>query len=181
MKRKSVVSVAERGWAKTVFKFADGTTLTLTPKDLKREVMEAAAVHGLVQKVVDAAAMSRDPDTGQPATVAEKLAACREVFERLVAGGPWNVRASGPRGVLFLALCEFFAGKKTPDEVRAWLATKKPADREALKRNPKIKPIVARLESEAVSDEAIAASDEMLDELEESGDEGEEEGEETPE
>lgn len=161
-KRQSVITVASRGMAGCVFKFANGKILTITPAELGQAVRDAATVHGIVQKVVDAAALSRDTETGKPATVDEKFAACAAIVKRLTEGGPWNDRTAGPRGILFRALCEVYAGKKTPEQIAAFLAEKSAGDKAALARNPKVKPVYDRLMAEA----AAGDGEEQLAELE---------------
>jgi len=69
-----------------------------------------AALHGLKQKLGDAMAIERDPDTGRSATPAQKHAAMMRVHESLLAG-EWNRRAegdgTGTDGLLVRALVEF--------------------------------------------------------------------------
>ena len=48
-------------------------TLTMQLRDLSDAMVEQAALHGLKQKIVDAAALSRNPDTGRSATAAKVI------------------------------------------------------------------------------------------------------------
>ena len=52
--------------------FADQTTSTLSTRDLSPEILSQALMHGLKQKLVDAAAIARNVDTGASATTADK-------------------------------------------------------------------------------------------------------------
>lgn len=64
-------------------------------------------LHGFIQKVVDRAAIGRDPETGASATPEEKFAAMKECAERLMAGGPWNAVPTGTGstgGLLYRAM-----------------------------------------------------------------------------
>src|SRR5258708_5568542 len=65
---------------------------------LNPEINEQAAIHGLVQKVSDRAAIGRDPETGASASPVEKFAAMKECADRLMAGGPWNAVPTGGTG-----------------------------------------------------------------------------------
>src|SRR6267154_557863 len=61
-------------------------------------LIQRAAIHGVIQKVSDRAAIGRDPETGASATPEEKFAAMKECAERLMWGGPWNAVATGGTG-----------------------------------------------------------------------------------
>jgi hypothetical protein len=55
-----------------------------------------AMLHGFKQRVCDAGAMSRNPDTGESATPEEKFAAMFRLVEHYASGtDEWNLRASG--------------------------------------------------------------------------------------
>lgn len=85
----------------------DGCTLTfrvLNAGEFTFDVLSAhanmqhrAAVHGFIQRISDAAAKSRNPENGAPATPAEKLAAMQRVAEHYASGvDQWAlVRAAG--------------------------------------------------------------------------------------
>lgn len=103
----------------------DGRTITFTVLgegsfvfDLERVhplMIDRAALHGFVQRIADGAAMSRNPDTGQPATPADKMARMRRIAEHYMAGGvEWALRATGERkaggdaGLVVTAMCRAF-------------------------------------------------------------------------
>lgn len=70
--------------------------LTLDLAALSDGVKARAMIHGLVQRVGDRAAISRDPETGRPATPADKRARMAGLVEHLMAGGDWEMgRAKG--------------------------------------------------------------------------------------
>ncbi len=85
----------------------DGCTLTfkvLGAGEFTFDVLSAhanmqhrAAVHGFVQRISDAAAKSRDTETGKPASPADKLGTMQRVAEHYASGiDQWAlVRASG--------------------------------------------------------------------------------------
>src|SRR5437899_11211028 len=65
---------------------------------LSSDLMQQAAIHGVVQKISDRAAIGRDPETGASASPEEKFAAMKECADRLMAGGPWNATPTGGVG-----------------------------------------------------------------------------------
>ncbi len=146
-------------------KFANGETLLIETNNLSPAIQIQAMVHGLKQKLVDAAAISRNPDTGRSATIDDKYNAVREVYDRLLSGH-WNkTRADGAStkgGLLFRALCLMYADK-TPEAIKAFLDKKTPAEKTALRNTAKIAAIIATLK-EDVADDGIDA-DSLLDEL----------------
>lgn len=143
---------------------AGGESVLIDPARLSSEVLRYATLHGLKQKLVDAAAISRDPETGRSATVADKLAAVQDVLDRLLAG-EWNKRReSGPTGgVLLRALMRLQPAKSREDLVE-WLGTKSDAEKAALRRNPKVAAIIAEIQAEDGSKSGVD-SDALLEEL----------------
>lgn len=59
---------------------------------LAANIKDRAMVHGIIQRVGDAAAKRRDPVTGRSASWADKHAAMRNVADALIAGD-WTVKA----------------------------------------------------------------------------------------
>jgi hypothetical protein len=144
--------------------FSNGLELSLQLADLTSGIMEQATLHGLKQKLVDAAAISRNPETGRSATVDDKYNAVKEVFDRLLAG-QWNkTRGEGTTtagGLLFRALCVMYTDKP-PEAIKAFLDKKTPAEKAALRTNPKIATIIDTLRQP--NDDV--ATDAMLADLE---------------
>jgi len=148
-------------------KFANGEELAITASQLTNNVMEYAIFHGLKQKLVDAAAISRNPETGRAATVEDKFQAVKTVFDRLLAG-QWNaVREGGGAtgGLLLQALCRMYAGRKTAEELKAFLADKSDAEKTALRKNPRVAQIIEDIRAEQGKAASID-TDELLGELE---------------
>ena len=145
--------------------FSNGQTLSMHVSQIGVDVAAYALMHGLKQKLVDAAAISRNPDTGRSATIDDKYNAVREVYDRLLSG-QWNKnRADGATtkgGLLFRALCLMYADK-TPEAIKAFLDKKTAAEKTALRNTAKIAAIIATLK-EDVADDGIDA-DSLLDEL----------------
>ena len=148
-------------------RFANGQELEITASQLPNHVVEYAIFHGLKQKLVDAAAISRNPETGRAATVEDKYQAVKTVYDRLL-GGQWNATREGggnAGGLLFQALCRMYAGRKTPEELKAFLADKSDAEKTALRKNPRVAQIIEDIRAEQ-GKTANIDTDELLGELE---------------
>jgi hypothetical protein len=144
--------------------FANGKTLTLMETNLSGAMRARALWHGVSAKLVDATAISRNPDTGRSASVEDKYNAAREVYERLLAG-QWNkVRGdgtgTGSGGLLFRALCITYP-TKTPEQIRAYLATKNLSEQATMRKSDKLATIIEDLRAkdaangEPVDEEAL--------------------------
>ena len=147
--------------------FANGNALTIAASQLANNIMEQALFHGLKQKLVDAAAISRNPETGRAASVEDKYQAVKTVYDRLLAG-QWNaVREGGGAtgGLLLQALVRMYAGRKTADELKAFLADKSDAEKTALRKNPRVAQIIEDIRAEQ-GKAANIDTDELLSELE---------------
>ena len=130
------------------FTGSDGTEVRVDAALLSESVRHAAMMHGLKQKIGDAAALSRNPDTGRSATVADKMAAMEEVAARLRAGG-WNkdrdgTGSTGVGGLLFRALC-IQRPSMDPARIREWLAGKDKKEQAKLRDVPDIARIIVEL------------------------------------
>lgn len=147
--------------------FANGEGLTVDANNLNPEVRDYATMHGLKQKLVDAAAISRNPETGRAASIKDKYNAVKTVFDRLLMG-QWNAPregGGGSGGLLFRALVRMYAGKKTEDAIREFLESKTDAEKTALRKNPKVAAIIEEIRAET-GKAANIDTDELLGELE---------------
>lgn len=142
--------------------FGNGEQLTISADQLNADILGQALMHGLKQKLVDAAAISRNPDTGRSATIDDKYNAVREVYDRLLSG-EWNktreAGAGGSGGLLFRALCITYPAK-TPEAIREYLAKRTAEEKTALRK--KFAELIATLKAPA---DGGADVDAMLDEL----------------
>lgn len=148
-----------------ILTFGNGAKIVLRSGDVNPAVRMQAMMHGFKQKLVDAAAITRNPDTGRSATIEDKFAAVKEVYDRLMAG-QWNKGrgdGTGSGGLLFKALCRVYP-TKTPDAIREFLAKKSDAEKTALRGNPKIAEAIAAIRAE-VGTTANIDTDGLLDEL----------------
>lgn len=132
--------------------FSNGEQLTLDASTLSPDIQTAAAVHGLKQKLVDAAAIARNVETGASASVEDKIAAVREVFDRITSPqGTWNkVRegtgtASGGNSLLARALMELTGQSKA--KIDMFLSEKTKEEKAALRASPKVAPIIAKMQA----------------------------------
>lgn len=165
-KRNATISATIDGTTLTLT-FANGETLIMRGDALNNDVQQYAMMHGLKQKLVDAAAISRNPETGRAASVEDKYQAVKTVYDRLLAG-QWNATREGggaTGGLLLQALCRMYAGRKTPEEIRAFLDTKTDAEKAALRKNPRVAAIIEEIRAEQ-GKAANIDTDELLGELE---------------
>ena len=126
--------------------FSNGETLVIDATTLSSDIQAQATLHGLKQKLVDAAAISRNPDTGRTASVDDKYNAVKEVYDRLLSG-QWNkIRdgGTGNGGLLFRAMCIAYPAK-TAEAIREYLATKSPAQHAEMRKTEKLAAIIATL------------------------------------
>jgi hypothetical protein len=150
--------------------FSDGRTLTLDAANLTDEIKQAAIMHGLKQKLVDGAAIARNPETGRSATLDDKFNAVKEIYDRITdsAAPAWNKgRSGGGEGdggntLLLRALCKMSG--KSPAVMAALLEGKSKEEKKALRANPKVAAIIAELQSERLAQQGIDG-DALLDEL----------------
>jgi hypothetical protein len=67
--------------------------------------------------------------------------------------------------LLLQALCRMYAGRKTADELRAFLADKTDAEKTALRKNPRVAAIIEEIRAET-GKAANIDTDGLLGELE---------------
>lgn len=166
-KRESVIQTSynsERGVL--TFRCAPlNETFDVVMAELAPTIVELALAHGIKQKGIDAAAITRNPETGKSATPADKWHAVTTVLTRITTTDQWNAPREGGDGgasLLSRALVRFHDGKKSRAEVDAWLATKSDAEKKALRANPRVAAIIAAIQAESVDDSIN--SDELLEE-----------------
>jgi hypothetical protein len=127
-----------------------GKTMLETGR-LSRQNLYRAAIHGMIQRISDAAAISRDPETGKPATPAEKLAAMSALVEHYHSGtSEWSRVGvgGGPKGgFLFEALVRMYPAK-TAEDIRTWLDGQSKSAQAALRANPKVAAIISTIRDE---------------------------------
>ena len=144
-----------------VFAGDTGNPLVVSAGAMTDDIRQRAMMHGLKQKLVDAAAISRNPDTGRSATAGDKEAAVREVFERLMSG-EWNKTREGGEGgeggassgLLVRALIRM---GKTTDEAKVFVAGLTKEQQAALRTSAKIAPVIDTIRAESAKADRIDA------------------------
>ena len=155
-KKDIEVGVEENGTL--VLTFRHGEVLRVNPAELAPEIQRMAMLHGLKQKLVDAAAISRDTTTGRAATIATKYDAVREIFDRITGENPsWNKpRAGGSGGhggLLARAIARY---KSVPvEQAKAYLDRLTDAQKQALRVDPRIATIINELRAESAKPAGI--------------------------
>ena len=115
--------------------------LFIDAEKFTRDIWDYAVMHGLKQKICDAAAL------GAGSTDAEKMEAMRAVFDQL-SDGEWNRRMAGdgtPAGLLARALME--AAELSADDAEAAVAAMDKKTQAAMRSDPTLAPIIARLKA----------------------------------
>ncbi len=94
-KGNSVITHALEG-DKITFTVLGAGAVTMDTEKLHDDIMQRAAIHGLIQRISDAAAIGRDPETGRSASPAEKLAAMTELVAYYETGtADWKRTGTG--------------------------------------------------------------------------------------
>lgn len=138
------------------FDFRNGKTLNFV---IPAEMRMRLAVHGAEQKIGDECSGLKE--------VEDCVLAVESMIARLEKGEWQKEReksAMAGTSVLIRALCE--SSGKPVETIKAFLADKTHAQKIAIRNNPKIKPIVERLEAEKAKAAPAIDTDALLDELE---------------
>lgn len=150
-KSNSVITHEVRG-TEIVFAIKEAGTLVLNTDALSESVRSRAMIHGMIQRISDAAAISRDTETGLPATPADKLARMKKLVEHYESGSPeWSIRREASEsggGLLFRALCKKFATVE-PEKLREKIAGWSKSEQNAVLNSAEIKPIADELRAES--------------------------------
>lgn len=146
----------EDGQAEIRFKVEGVGELILATSALSNEVRRQAMIHGLVQRISDAAALSRDAKTGKSASPEEKFKAMKVLVDHYASGTvSWNL-AGGERGpsdevrLLIEALLEVYP-KKSKDELSVWTRKRSKEELAALMGQENLKAIMDRKRGERAS------------------------------
>ena len=151
--------VTPDGKIQTTLDFVNGETRTFTIPDA---LLAKFASHGAEQKLGDEIAGVDD--------IEDAVMAIDDLIDRLY-NGEWGVARdkSGLAGASILMRALVESTGKTADEIMKFLSDKTAAQKAALRTNPKVKPIVDRLEAEKAAKSAKKAdavdTDALLNEL----------------
>jgi len=151
--------------------FINGKEIVVDANALSDDIRNMALLHGLKQKLVDAAAISRNLDTGASASVDDKYNAVRKIADRLTApDARWNEGrtagsepspTAGVNNILLRALMKMTG--RDMDYVKSYLGAKTKEQRAALRKNPRVVQIMAELSAATVVNGVN--TDELLEEL----------------
>lgn len=137
--------------------FTDGQTIAASIGDLKPDVVKQAALHGLLQKIGDAAA-------GHGDNPEQAFEACMAVYERLQLGD-WKKPTEKGEGarptMVFEAILRAMEKKGTPttlDKVQAAFSGDDGEEkRKSILKDPRVKAEYEALRAEAAAKRAAAA------------------------
>ena len=141
-----------------ILEFRHGEVLRVRPETLNPEIQRMAMLHGLKQKLVDAAAISRDTATGRAATIITKYDAVREIFDRITGENPsWNKPraggAGGQGGLLARAIARYKS--VSVEQAKAYLDRLTDAQKQALRVDPRIAAVINELRLESAKPAGI--------------------------
>jgi hypothetical protein len=136
--------------------FSNGRDIVVNANDLRPEIRDMALMAGLKAKLIDAAAMSRNPENGASASVEDKYNAVKRVADRLLSPeGQWNEGRSasgeattGANNILLRAIMRMTGKDET--YCRDFLSAKTKEQRAALRKNPRVLAIIAELQAATV-------------------------------
>lgn len=133
------------GTVKVRLDFRNGETRLFT---IPPALMQKFAAHGAEQKLGDQIAGLKGKDGGE-ADLDDCIFAIDELMDRLNRG-EWSTTnaGSGLAGVSVLAKALVEHTGQTIEKIKEFLGKKTHAEKVALRNNPKVKPIVERLEAE---------------------------------
>lgn len=147
------------GTVKVRLDFRNGETRTFTIPD---SLMAKCAAHGAEQKLGDEIAGLKG-EGGVDADIEDLVLAIDNLMGRLEAG-EWNTQREGNgmagTSVLIRALVEH-TGKDVA-AIKDFLKDKSQAQKIALRNNPKVKPIVERIEAEKAAKATVKVDTEAL-------------------
>ena len=159
MAKKSIISTEVEGTAIS-FVVEGAGSFFIDYTNLTEELRTRALIHGIVQKVSDAAAMPKADLPSDPIEAAKtKLEAMQSVADRLLAGD-WSKRSGeggGPvAGIILRAFTEFALARAakakntavTAETVKAVYDAKTKSEQLALRNVPEIAAIIDRIKAE---------------------------------
>ena len=135
------------------FNVRDAGSVALDIGSLSDAVRHRAMVHGMIQRISDAAAIARNPLTGLAASPQDKLAAMSRLVDHYMTGtDEWRMTgAGGGRRTnvdLLLAALTEYKPEKSPDELAAYVAKLEKKQVSQLLASDQLREIVARLRGE---------------------------------
>jgi hypothetical protein len=150
-KSNSVITHSVEGSVITMTVLGAGT-VTLDTAAVSAACRDRAAIHGFIQRLSDGAAMSRDPETGKPATAEAKLARIQAIADHYATGtDEWRLRVAvggtSDGGLLFRALMRAYPDRGEA-RVREFLAARSAKEKRDLLVSATLRPHVDAIRAE---------------------------------
>lgn len=141
--------------------FSNGKTLQLTGHDISAKIATIATWHGLKQKLVDAAALSRDRNTGRAASIDTKFEAVQAVYDRLLAD-QWNKPREGASNGTLLAQALVRLTGRPLESVREQLAKLTDEQKAALEKTQNVALAILEIKRERIERDGADNGDDLL-------------------
>lgn len=150
------VAKNEHGEILITFKVVGAGQTTLNLSLVSQSNRDKAMIHGIIQRVSDAAALSREIVNGveQKATPANKLAAMEELVQHYASGTEeWSrkrvggVRVSTDEKLLLDALVRMYP-TKTREALQSWLKARTEVERQGLMAEERVKATIDQIRTE---------------------------------
>lgn len=176
---------------KIEFRVLNAGSFTFDPDKVSAENRARAMIHGFVQRISDGGALSRNPDTGLPATPADKMARMQRIADHLMSGTTeWALRVAAAgqpdSGLTLMGIMRALGIDLETAEARlAKMAAKLGVDRAAcikrLGEAPDVIKAIGEIKAErAAAGTKVNASD-LLAEMDDDESDDESDEEDTPE
>lgn len=176
---------------KIEFRVLNAGSFTFDPDKVSAENRARAMIHGFVQRISDGGALSRNPDTGLPATPADKMARMQRIADHLMSGATeWALRVAAAgqpdSGLTLMGIMRALGIDLETAEARlAKMAAKLGVDRAAcikrLGEAPDVIKAIGEIKAErAAAGTKVNASD-LLAEMDDDESDDESDEEDTPE
>lgn len=172
-KRANAVVTMEQAGNELVFNVLGAGAMRLDMGKISEAILTRAAIHGLKQRISDAAAIPCDAETGKPATPAEKFTAMQALVDHYNSGSAeWSRRAEAgertPNGGKVLQaimnVYQFSTVEKARETVEATAAKRGIEYKAALALWKSSDKVAAELTRMATATAKVDADD-LLDEL----------------
>lgn len=137
------------------FKVKDAGELTLSLSKLNSAILDRARVHGLIQRISDAAAISRTAENGYHVSPQAKLDAMRALVEHYESGtSEWNRKRAEGAGAgysngLLAQVLKMAYPEKSAERIAEYIKGLKASERVALLASETLKDYVEAVRAEA--------------------------------
>jgi hypothetical protein len=136
-------------------KVKDAGELKFVPGLASEACRARAELHGWIQRISDAAALGRDPKSGQPASPQAKLEAMKKLVDHYESGAAeWRMAGGGGGGssaiekALLVRCLVVVYPTRTEEQLTEWVGKRTSAERTALLSSEKIKALADKFRAE---------------------------------